>query len=55
MSNTAQNKDLIQQDVTPRNQTPMWLQAEELEAVIAPKLASNHNENVLAALSLIHI
>jgi hypothetical protein len=49
MSDTVQNKDFIQQDVTPANQASVPLQAEELEAVIAPRLATNHNEHVLAA------
>ncbi len=49
MSEITQVKDPIQKDAAPANQAPVPLQAEELEPVIAPRLAANHNENMLAA------
>ena len=49
MSESVQTKD-VRQSPAPGNQVPVPLQAEEVEAVIAPGLAStNLNENVLAA------
>ena len=45
MQNKPPNKKVTQ----PASQTPVPLEAEELEQVVAPRLSSNHNQNVLAA------
>jgi hypothetical protein len=47
MSKKAQDQDVVQTNSTPAEQTPVLLQAEEIEPVIAPRLAANHNESVL--------
>ena len=47
MSQKEQDQDVFQTTSSPEDQTPVALQAEEVEAVIAPRLAANHNETVL--------
>ena len=49
MSKTVQTNIQKNKDRQPASQTPVPLQAEELEQVVAPKLSTNHNQNVLAA------
>ena len=53
MSEKAADQDVVQSNPNSVNQPPVppgtRLNAEEVEAVIAPKLAANHNENLLAA------
>ena len=47
MSDNVQKKDAVP-EVKPADQPVIPLQAEELEPVIAPRLAGNHNETILA-------
>jgi hypothetical protein len=49
MLETVLNQTIRQKDRSPANQGSVPLKAEEVEPVIAPKIAGNHNETVLAA------
>ena len=49
MSKEMQNQQIVEPNPVPADQAPVLLQAEEVEQVIAPRLAANHNESVVTA------
>ena len=48
MSNQLQDQTVIQENPAPATQPRVALQVEQVEPVIAPRVAYNHNENILA-------